>query len=552
MSESKAPNQPEPSSSTIIEGDEAYCAACNQSFPLDQLFCPTDGAKLVKLRSTPDQLLGRVFDHRYELRSVLSQGGMGTVYRAWQMSVDREVAIKVIHPKLAAVRAVAKRFLREARLASRLNQPNIVNVYDFGQSDDGVLYLVMELLRGRPLSDEIQGGRALPVRRILTIAAQICDALDAAHNQGIVHRDLKPQNIVILDDPPGRDLLKVLDFGLAKSLLYDTTSLVTQTDALLGTPRYMPPEQISGKPPDQRADLYSLGCILYHMACGQPPFSADNMNTVLAMHLHHSPPPLPDAVPPALATLIARLMMKAPEDRPATARIVHSAIAALAGDTSSPVLAPPPSNEPLPRLPSYDEFVASPIQARNASVPPQRRRRTIQALAFAVTIAAGIFAAALLSSRLRANSRVATAPADATGALPRDGSVRDDAAPKSQAVAAPRGDGNGVSHADTAPLHAGAAPNLDATPAPPADAAPHGAPTASPADASPRVDAQLEPGRREPGRNDLRTRTTNGTKRTSPAPDSRQKIRKPDPDVTREPRTPDAGLPDIDLLPTRP
>src|SRR5258706_618589 len=128
----------QPSAATESEGDEAYCAPCNNSFTLDHMFCPNDGAKLVKLKARADTLLGRVFDNRYEIRSALGHGGMGTVYRGWQMSVDREVAIKVIHPKLASVRQVAKRFLREARLSSRLNQPNIVNVYDFGQTDDGI------------------------------------------------------------------------------------------------------------------------------------------------------------------------------------------------------------------------------------------------------------------------------------------------------------------------------------------------------------------------------------------------------------------------------
>src|SRR5678816_3531526 len=189
----------EPPVDTESDGDEAYCAACNRSFAIDQMFCPNDGARLVKLKSRPDALLGRVFDDRYELRAMIGQGGMGTVYRGWQRSVDREVAIKVIHPKLSSMRPVAKRFLREARLASRLSQPNIVNVYDFGQTEDGILYLVMELLRGRPLARDLETHRGLPARRIATLALQICDALGAAHGQGIIHRDLKPHNIVILD-----------------------------------------------------------------------------------------------------------------------------------------------------------------------------------------------------------------------------------------------------------------------------------------------------------------------------------------------------------------
>jgi serine/threonine-protein kinase len=315
---------------TQADADEAYCAACNQSFAIDHEFCPNDGAKLVKLKARADMLIGRVFDARYEIRAALGHGGMGTVYRGWQRSVDREVAIKVIHPKLAAERSVAKRFLREARLSSRLSQPNIVNVYDFGQSDDGILYLVMELLRGRTLSKELEAQQPLPLRRIKTIAAQICDALEAAHGQGIIHRDLKPGNVLILDEPPGRDLLKILDFGLAKSLIAEATSLVTQTDALLGTPLYMPPEQILGKPSDQRADLYSLGCMLYQMATGRPPFIGENINITLAAHVQNPAPPLPLSVPPSLSSTIVSLMMKNPDDRIATARLVHDALAGAA------------------------------------------------------------------------------------------------------------------------------------------------------------------------------------------------------------------------------
>ncbi|HET9992323.1 MAG TPA: serine/threonine-protein kinase, partial [Kofleriaceae bacterium] len=174
----------------------------------------------------------------------------------------------------------------------------------------------------------------------------------AAHSQGIIHRDLKPHNIVILDEPPGRDLIKILDFGLAKSLSNETTSLVTQTDALLGTPMYMPPEQITGKPCDARGDLYSLGCILYQMVSGRAPFTGgENLNAVLAMHLHQSAPPLPDSTPPALATLIGRLLMKAPEDRPATAGIVHATITAIASGAPSSVEALPPRTETR-RLPA--------------------------------------------------------------------------------------------------------------------------------------------------------------------------------------------------------
>ncbi len=301
-----------------VHAEEAYCSACNQSYPSDTRTCPNDGARLIMLAAQRDDLIGRVLDERYEIRAPLGKGGMGTVYRGWQLSVDREVAIKVIHHKLADDRSAVKRFLREARLASRLSQPNIVNVYDFGQSG-GVLYLVMELLRGHTLAGELGQGRRLNPKRTIVMASQLCDALEAAHAQGIVHRDLKPSNIVLLDDPPGRDLLKVLDFGLAKSLAQDSGSVVTNTDALLGTPLYMSPEQIEGKDSDQRADLYSLGCILYEMLSGKPPFVDTAVSAVLARHIADTPAPLPPHVPPRLRALIESLLAKRPEQRIQTA-----------------------------------------------------------------------------------------------------------------------------------------------------------------------------------------------------------------------------------------
>ena len=316
----------EPGGGASTDGDEAYCSACGASYAIEQETCPVDGTRLVKLKAQPDPLLGRVFDGRYEVRMALGQGGMGTVYRGWQLSVDREVAIKVIHPKLATDRIAAKRFLREARLSSRLSQPSVVNVYDFGQTDDGILYIVMELLRGHTLARELDAGRPLPLRRVATIGVQLCDALDAAHAQGIIHRDLKPGNIVILDEPPGRDLIKVLDFGLAKSLVGDTSSVVTHTNAILGTPLYMPPEQIENQAIDQRADLYALGCILYQMVAGRPPFVGDNVNLVLAAHLSETPPPLPVGVPHGLVATIDGLMAKSPAQRLARAALAREAL----------------------------------------------------------------------------------------------------------------------------------------------------------------------------------------------------------------------------------
>jgi len=280
-------------------------------------------------------LIGRVLDNRYEIRAPLGSGGMGAVYRGWQRSVDREVAIKIIDPRLAANRDGVKRFLREARLASRLSAPTIVSVFDFGQTSDDVLYIVMELLRGRTLGHVIADG-PLPLPRAIRIALQLCDALEAAHAAGIVHRDLKPGNIVVLDDPPGRDLVKVLDFGLAKSLVDDGISLVTQSAALIGTPLYMSPEQIRGRPSDQRSDLYSLGCILHEMTSGTSPFGAATFERILSNHLYEISAPLPQTIPLELAELIRRSIAKDPSDRPATAAEMRAALLAIRDASPAP------------------------------------------------------------------------------------------------------------------------------------------------------------------------------------------------------------------------
>jgi serine/threonine protein kinase len=306
---------------------EAYCPACNKSYPPEAETCPDDRTTLVRFRAERDELIGRVLDDRFEVRTPLGKGGMGTVYVALQRSVDREVAIKIVHPRLAD-RQSAKRFLREARLASRLSQTNIVHVIDFGQTEDGVLYLVMELLRGKTLAFHIATTR-FTLRRIIGIIVQLCDALEAAHAQGIIHRDLKPGNVVILDEPRDRDHVKVLDFGLAKSLAGDAATSVTTTDAIIGTPLYMSPEQVQGRPSDPRSDLYAVGCILYEMLAGKPPFSDQTVNVIMAQHLIEPPPPLPPAVPPGMRALVERLLAKKPDDRLGSAGELREAIVQL-------------------------------------------------------------------------------------------------------------------------------------------------------------------------------------------------------------------------------
>ncbi len=415
-----------PGADTEVHSEEAYCSACNQSFPSDTTVCPNDGARLIKLAAQKDELIGRVLDARYEIRAPLGKGGMGTVYRGWQLSVDREVAIKVIHPKLSNDRSAVKRFLREARLASRLSQPNIVNVYDFGQSD-GVLYLVMELLRGHTLASELGKGRRINPKRTVTVALQLCDALEAAHAQGIVHRDLKPSNIVILDDPPGRDLIKVLDFGLAKSLVQDSGSVVTHSDALLGTPLYMAPEQIEGKESDQRADLYSLGCILYEMLSGTPPFVDNAVSAVLARHMHDSHKQLPAHVPPRLRELIDRLLAKQPEQRLQTAGDVRRVLddvrdsAPVVGERTPIAVHIPDTPDTIPDIsPALAEtYTATPAPAGNvvtappAQVQPNRRGRRYLIPALIAAVGVGALSFVMIDRSLKKTEAPAAA-ADAS------------------------------------------------------------------------------------------------------------------------------------------
>ncbi len=292
---------------------ELYCTTCEKSYEQGER-CPIDGTKLVRLKRAVDAFLGRELDGRYTVIEKLGQGGMGAVYRAEQHSVGRAVAIKVVNTALVSDPEVVKRFLREAKIASKLAHPNAVAVLDFGQTDDGVFYLVMELVSGRTLDAVIKSERILPLERTVRIGMQICDALDGAHALSIIHRDLKPSNVMLLSH--GRDLVKVLDFGLAKSMSPDSTATtMTGTGAVVGTPAFMPPELATGEKCDGRADLYSLGCILYLMASGRLPFHATTPHEMIAMHASDTPAPRLSGVPPRFAAVVHKLLEKAPAKR---------------------------------------------------------------------------------------------------------------------------------------------------------------------------------------------------------------------------------------------
>jgi serine/threonine-protein kinase len=267
-------------------------------------------------------MIGKLLAGRFRLTEKLGQGGMGTVYKAVHTEMDRTCAIKLLLASAEDSEAATARFKREARMASRIENPHAVTIYDFGQAEGGLLYLAMEFIDGRSLSQILAKEWPLGVERVVHITAQIAEALSAAHSLGIVHRDLKPDNIMITSRSGEAEYVKVLDFGIAKSLIESEADKVTRTGFVLGTPFYMSPEQIAGENIDARSDIYSLALLVYEMLSGRLPFEGDNTQAIMFKRVMSTPIPL-KAVAPSLDEAIERAVMdglaRNPADRPGTA-----------------------------------------------------------------------------------------------------------------------------------------------------------------------------------------------------------------------------------------
>ncbi|HMJ11959.1 MAG TPA: protein kinase [Polyangiaceae bacterium] len=287
-----------------------------------------------------DALLGSVLAGRYRIEKLLGSGGMGSVYRAEHVHMRKAVAIKVLHREMTYLPEVVARFEREAVAAARIEHANVAAATDFGRLDDGAFYLVLEYVEGQSLRALMKEMKRLPSVRALHIAHQIADALNTAHSAGIVHRDLKPDNVMLIDREGEPDFVKVLDFGIAKLSVegQGQQQPLTQLGSIFGTPDYMAPEQAQGLPVDARADLYTVGVLLYEMVAGTTPFSDDDMVVVLTRQLTADPPPLPADVEPAFELLIRTLLAKAPEQRlPNAAELVRRIDELLDGGLNAPV-----------------------------------------------------------------------------------------------------------------------------------------------------------------------------------------------------------------------
>lgn len=313
------------------------CPACGSRYPAFANYCPSDGRRLDDLSSPwvldgGDPLIGLTIEGRYRVEQRLGQGGMGVVYAARHVVIDKAVAIKVLRCEHCDDPALVERFFREARAASRIGHPHIVDVNDCGKLDNGQVYLVMELLTGRTLADELRHlrreGPPMSLSRVRDLTLQMAHGLGAAHAKGIVHRDLKPANVFVVSPDAAsqiadvnayrNDFIKLLDFGIAKMSTAKTR--LTRQGSVFGTPQYMSPEQAAGKDCDHRGDIYALGCILYELAAGEPPFAADTFARTLSKHLYEAPPPLAalcrdEEIIAAVEGPVMKMLAKSPNDR---------------------------------------------------------------------------------------------------------------------------------------------------------------------------------------------------------------------------------------------
>lgn len=391
------------------------CPLCHTAYPTDQETCPRDGTRLGASAERGDPFIGTILADRYRVLRTLGEGGMGRVYLAEHVRMGRLSAVKVMSPALAPTPEAIARFHREAANASRISHPNVAAIYDFGETEDGTLYLAMEYVEGKTLTAVLRESGPLAPIRAAELAVQIADGLHAAHHLGIVHRDLKPDNILVTSSHDGHEQVKIVDFGIAKTT-QSGDQTVTSLGVAIGTPEYMSPEQIAGEALDARTDLYSLGLVLFNMLTGVLPHPALTSKQSLVQRLTARPLTLADVKPnvpwpPRVQKALDRALAPEPDDRYSNvldfARDVRGATS-LATFRGASVAAGEATRKMTPAV--VPTVSATTSRPRPVVTTPRRRRRGL--LIVVLLLAAGGGALAFRPpAQLRALMRGASAGA---------------------------------------------------------------------------------------------------------------------------------------------
>jgi serine/threonine-protein kinase len=405
------------------------CPTCGTEYPADERFCPRDGSAL-KAQGGGTDLIGSIIADRYLVLSKLGEGGMGQVYLAEHVKMGRKSAVKVMNPGTVNDADAISRFNREAANASRISHQHAAQVYDFGETADGLIYLAMEFVEGEPLTDILARDGALPPERAGEIVRQTAEALQVAHDLGIVHRDLKPDNIMLAKFRDGSDCVKVVDFGIAKAAGVEAQK-VTRTGLVIGTPEYMSPEQIAGDPLDARSDIYSLGLVAFNILTGRLPFPSKTAQESVIMRLTEPPVRLAKMRPqiawtPKVQEVMDKALQRDAALRYASAnefgRALSAAVQGLTSATEASAAEPMPEPDvrvPATRVAEVPASAGSGVRGFAGSGVRARRGRLIAAGAVVVLIAAVTVYAVTRGGR----DADATTTADAVKAPPSTPSV---------------------------------------------------------------------------------------------------------------------------------
>jgi serine/threonine-protein kinase len=508
-----------------VSENQKICPTCGTEYPLSERFCPRDGTAL-RAAANQGDLLGSVVADRYHILKKLGAGGMGTVYLAEHVKMGRKSALKVMNPGMNTDPDAVARFNREASNASRLSHPNICGIYDFGETPDGMIYLAMEFIEGSALTDIIEKGGPLQPARAASIIHQTADALQIAHDAGIVHRDLKPDNIMVARNRDGSDLVKVVDFGIAKASTSEAQN-VTKTGMVVGTPEYMSPEQLAGDKLDGRSDIYALGLVAFNCLTGALPFSATSAQEAMIMRLTDVPRALaevrPDvAWPEAVqATLDLALARDAKDRYQSAAQFGREFAAALASMPAHPtdeagtvvMSAPATAAARTPMPPTRVGGRAAAPAGTTTTVAPAPKSKTPLALggvgaALAIAVVAwkmGLIGGGAVPAGAPAGSADSTPTAQVTAENPSvapqtlpatGGGTQLLSNPQTAGAARPTASPTASPTAGPAPASPVAAPTTAARPATPATQAANAPATApapsAPAPAAPSPMTQLE------------------------------------------------------------